>query len=132
MFPTACRLRLPSSLKSSSFNQRSLDLWLWPWFNGVNGGPHATVVEQYLMSQIKVSSITLLPWTFINSQAKTIGPIPISTYMRHCLSHPVHGFYTNPESVIFGSRRDLTTSPDVGHMFGEVWPGAILESKIER
>lgn len=75
---------------------------------------------------------TLLPCGFFNSQVKDYGPLPISTYMRHCLSYPVHGFYMNPESVVFGSRRDLTTSPDIRQIFGEVWPGAVLESKIER
>jgi NADH dehydrogenase [ubiquinone] 1 alpha subcomplex assembly factor 7 len=75
---------------------------------------------------------TLLPGAFINSQAKIRGPLPISTYMRQCLSHPRHGFYMNPENIIFGSRRNLTTSPEIRQMFGEVWPGAILESEIER
>ena len=35
--------------------------------------------------------------------------------------------------IIVGSRGDLTTtSPEISQMFREVWPGPILENKIER
>ena len=48
--------------------------------------------------------------------------------MLQCISQPVQGFYMSPESIlIFGSRRDLSTSPEISQTFGEViWPGAIF------
>ena len=52
--------------------------------------------------------------------------------MQQCLSHPTDGYYMNPENKIFGSRGDFITSPEISQMFGEVCPGAILASEIER
>ena len=63
---------------------------------------------------------------FINTQAKATVPFPISTSMRLCLSLLVHWFYMNPESIML-----VHVDPDISQLFGEVWPGAILESKIE-
>ena len=54
-----------------------------------------------VLNYIKVPSV--YPGAFINSQARATGPLPIATYMRQCLSQPVHRFYMNPESIlIFG------------------------------
>ncbi|KAF9466590.1 S-adenosyl-L-methionine-dependent methyltransferase [Collybia nuda] len=51
---------------------------------------------------------------------KATGPIPFATYMQLCLSHPTHGYYTNPNHAVFGTRGDFTTSPEISQVFGEI------------
>ena len=51
------------------------------------------------------------------------GPITVSEYMKQCLTHPTHGYYTNREYV-FGTKGDFTTAPEISQLFGEaiaVW-----------
>src|ERR1700761_1543397 len=46
------------------------------------------------------------------------GPMPIAEYMRLCLTHPEHGYYTNRDPL--GSGGDFITAPEVSQMFGEI------------
>lgn len=58
------------------------------------------------------------------------GPIPLSAYMRQCLTHPTLGYYTTRDPL--GSRGDFTTSPEVSPLFGEmlgVWYFSIWEQQ---
>lgn len=50
---------------------------------------------------------------------KTTGPIPLSAYMRQCLTHPDFGYYTtrNPLDATSG---DFITSPEISSVFGEM------------
>lgn len=56
---------------------------------------------------------------FFQEMIKTTGPIPLSAYMRQCLTHPDFGYYTtrNPLDVLGG---DFITSPEILSVFGEM------------
>jgi len=45
------------------------------------------------------------------------GPIPFAEFMRECLYHPVHGYYSRTNAVRFG---DYYTSVDVHPIFGRL------------
>ena len=59
---------------------------------------------------------------------RRFGPITFAEYMRECLYHPVHGYYSQPEARKFA---DYYTSVDVSPIFGrllarqfaEMWEG---------
>src|SRR6266851_3588369 len=38
------------------------------------------------------------------------GPLPFADYMRECLYHPVHGYYSKAESTRFADKRRATPS----------------------
>lgn len=46
------------------------------------------------------------------------GPMPVSRYMAHCLTHPAHGYYTTREPL--GREGDFITAPEISQMFGEL------------
>ncbi len=48
---------------------------------------------------------------------RRFGPITFAEYMRECLYHPVHGYYSKPEAARFA---DYYTSPDVHPIFGRL------------
>src|SRR5579862_4047871 len=45
------------------------------------------------------------------------GPIPFADFMRECLYHPVHGYYSRTSASRFG---DYYTSVDVHPIFGRL------------
>lgn len=48
---------------------------------------------------------------------RRFGPITFAEYMRECLYHPVHGYYSQPEAQRFA---DYYTSVDVHPIFGRL------------
>lgn len=48
---------------------------------------------------------------------RRFGPITFAEYMRECLYHPVHGYYSRPEARRFA---DYYTSVDVSPIFGRL------------
>src|SRR5580700_6968166 len=56
------------------------------------------------------------------------GPLPLSDYMRLCLTHPRYGYYINRDPL--GAGGDFTTSPEISQMFGELiglWMAAVWQ-----
>ncbi len=45
------------------------------------------------------------------------GPMTFAEYMRECLYHPIHGYYSQPETRRFA---DYYTSVDVNAIFGRL------------
>ncbi len=48
---------------------------------------------------------------------RRLGPITFAEYMRECLYHPVHGYYSSPEARHYA---DYYTSVDVSPVFGRL------------
>jgi SAM-dependent MidA family methyltransferase len=55
--------------------------------------------------------------SLLAERIRRFGPITFAEYMRECLYHPVHGYYSQPESSRFA---DYYTSPDVHPIFGRL------------
>ncbi len=56
------------------------------------------------------------------------GPMPVADYMRLCLTHPQHGYYTTRDPL--GSSGDFVTAPEISQMFGELiglWMAAVWQ-----
>jgi SAM-dependent MidA family methyltransferase len=53
----------------------------------------------------------------LSERIRRFGPITFAEYMRECLYHPVHGYYSQPESRRFA---DYYTSVDVHPIFGRL------------
>src|SRR3974390_348032 len=64
------------------------------------GGAGVTPLEELLAERIR-----------------RFGPITFAEYMRECLYHPVHGYYSQPEARKFA---DYYTSVDVNPIFGRL------------
>ncbi|RCK63043.1 NADH dehydrogenase [ubiquinone] complex I, assembly factor 7 [Candida viswanathii] len=66
-------------------------------------------------SPTKINNLTDL----FTQTIKLTGPLPLSAYMRQCLTHPEFGYYTtrDPLSLRTG---DFITSPEISSVFGEM------------
>ena len=49
---------------------------------------------------------------FFRQTIKLTGPIPLSTYMRQCLTHPEFGYYTTRDPLNLRTG-DFITSPEI-------------------
>ena len=55
--------------------------------------------------------------SLLAERIRRFGPITFAEYMRECLYHPVHGYYSRGESKRFA---DYYTSVDVHPIFGRL------------
>ena len=60
----------------------------------------------------------------LGERIRRIGPMPFADFMRECLYHPVHGYYSKGESERFV---DYYTSVDVHPVFGRLLARKFLE-----
>ena len=60
----------------------------------------------------------------------TDGPMPLSDYIRHCLFHPIYGYYV--KEPVFGFHGDFTTAPEISQMFGELIAVSILQAWLDQ
>jgi SAM-dependent MidA family methyltransferase len=51
------------------------------------------------------------------NRIRRFGPLPFADFMRECLYHPIHGYYSKAESVRFA---DYYTSVDMHPIFGRL------------
>ena len=85
--------------------------------------PKVTEVENIILDSIKVCPCYLLELdvvVFFLTVQKATGPLPFSTYMQLCLSHPTYGYYMKSSNKVFGPDGDFITSPEISQVFGEV------------
>ncbi|MFZ0610504.1 MAG: SAM-dependent methyltransferase, partial [Xanthobacteraceae bacterium] len=60
------------------------------------------------------------------------GAMPLSEYMRLCLTHPRYGYYVTRDPL--GARGDFITAPEISQMFGELiglWMAAVWRQMRE-
>ncbi len=57
------------------------------------------------------------------------GPISFARYMEQALYHPVYGYYASERTRI-GQTGDFFTNVSVGHLFGEILAGQLIELSI--
>jgi NADH dehydrogenase [ubiquinone] 1 alpha subcomplex assembly factor 7 len=55
----------------------------------------------------------------IKAEIAASGPMPLTRYMAHCLTHPEHGYYTSKAQVL-GVEGDFITAPEISQVFGEL------------
>ncbi|MCC5985368.1 MAG: SAM-dependent methyltransferase [Rhodobacteraceae bacterium] len=58
------------------------------------------------------------------------GPITVADYMRACLLHPEHGYYTTRDPL--GAAGDFTTAPEISQMFGELAGLALAQAWLDQ
>lgn len=73
----------------------------------------------HLFPEQDATPVALDSLTAILTQAiKTMGPLPLSLYMRQCLTHPTLGYYTTRDPL--GAAGDFVTSPEILSMYGQM------------
>ncbi|KAI3632460.1 hypothetical protein MIR68_009566 [Amoeboaphelidium protococcarum] len=60
---------------------------------------------------------------------RTNGPISVADYMRMCLFHPEHGYYSTRQ--VFGQKGDFVTSPEISQVFGELTGAFMLNQAMQ-
>ena len=61
---------------------------------------------------------------------RATGPITIADYMRECMMHPEHGYYSRRDPL--GADGDFITAPEISQMFGEIAGLALAQSWMDQ
>ena len=66
----------------------------------------------------------------IAARIAATGPITLADYMRDCLTHPDHGYYSSRDPL--GVQGDFVTAPEISQMFGELLGVCLAQSWLDQ
>ena len=66
----------------------------------------------------------------IAARIAATGPITLADYMRDCLTHPQHGYYSTRDPL--GAQGDFITAPEISQMFGELLGLCLAQSWLDQ
>lgn len=66
----------------------------------------------------------------LKAQIARSGPLTLAEYMKSCLLHPEHGYYTTRDPL--GRAGDFITAPEISQMFGELLGLCLAQAWVDQ